>query len=480
MGIGYYNNNFDELEMYQKLIQYWSFIFDRRNDIHVLDNMNFNISLYPEIISMNDLMNFHQVEPGYTSPDGYTELNQVIRELEYARLEKWRPDQQELYRKFADQAGLGCGNGCTNVMSGVLHSILNVEKERFSNKKTLPEVILIVPNYTVYAAQLSNMKEKVRAKFVTTKRSNNFLPTFDEINQAITNDTVAIIITYPNNPAQSTYDAENLSELEKIIFNSQEKGIYLIVDNIYQDLLFPRTRSFTEIFNLTKSLDYLVKVYGSSKDTPFYSGYRMGYWFGDPRLTDAYKYYISSTENSLNTYSLALFALNLYFKKLEITNTSPNLEDMQLFKHGVFGWSQQVDEHKLYKNLMEADLYGKYKKRMDISNNLQALSLEKVIEYLEQSDFYCDYINQNIGNVLFIKVNADYFDGTDNEFFNLALTEAKCGILPGNVFGLPSVKGEVWFRITLIHETGENIIAYLKKIETAFVSKLRANSLAMK
>jgi aspartate/methionine/tyrosine aminotransferase len=331
-----------------------------------------------------------------------------------------------------------------------------------------PEVVLILPNYTVYTAQLSNLQGKVIPRYVHTKRENHFLPTSEEIQSVISPSTAAVVITYPNNPAQSTYEGENVKELKKIVEICQSNKTFLIVDNIYQDLVFPRDRGFTEIFNLTDRLDYVVKVYGCSKDTPFYSGYRTGYWFGDPRLAEKYKYMISSMENSLNTHSLVYFALNLYFKYKMIVKEEPILEDMAFFTQGLFGWSQHVSGKQLFKRMTELDLYQKYQSRMKTSNDIQEDALTQVTDFVSQSNVFSDYINQKIGNVFFIKMNPELHLDNDDVLFNQLFYEAKCGVLPGNVFGIPKDSNETWFRITLIHDHAENIIQNLRKIEKIY------------
>lgn len=468
----YYKQELDKLEMYQRLIQYWSMIFDKRNCVNVLDNMNFNISVFSEVIRGQELEKFHKIEPGYTSPDGFTELNTLIRDFEYERLNKGvGHGNNNKIRKLVDEAGIGCGNGCTNVMNAVINSIIKFRNQREDKLVKDDEILLILPNYTVYTAQLSNLNKEVKPKYIYTRRQNNFLPTFNEIVNGISEKTAAVIITYPNNPAQSTYEGENVDELRKIAHYCQKNKIFLIVDNIYQDMLFPRDRKFTEIFNLVDSLEYVIKVYGCSKDTPFYSGYRTGYWFGDPRIMDIYKYYISSTENSLNTNTLSMFALNIYFKLKCLTDTVPTLEDMDYFSHGVFGWSQIVEQDKLYENMIKLELFEKYKERINKSYDIQEEAIRKVIEYVDKSEVFSDYVNQNIGNVFFIKVNPEYFNGTDYEFFDYIFNEVKGGVLPGNVFGMPEVDEEIWFRITLLHDHIENIIENLKRIEIALIDR---------
>lgn len=471
----YYNRPPQKLEMYQRLIQYWGMTFGCGEKRYVLDNMNFNISIFPEIFSATEINLLHRIEPGYTSPDGWVELSLLIKELEIVRLAKNNPGQAAEIRKIIRDAGVGCGNGCTNVMNGVIRSIVKLSADRFANTNIKPEVVLTLPNYTVYDAQISNMNGIVTSKYIHAKRQNNFLPVLEEIYEAITSRTIAIIITYPNNPAQSTYEGNSADELKKIAAFCQKNKIFLIVDNIYQDVIFPAGRQFIEIFSLTNSLDYIVKVYGCSKDTPFYSGYRTGYWIGDPLLMENYKYYISSSENSLNTYSLVFFALNLYFKMKHLVNREPELDEMEFFSNGIFGWKQKVDKKILFDKLSKMDLFQKYKSRITISNSIQEDAIDKTIAWVKNSPIFIDHVNQRIGNVFFIKVNPAYFNKTDDEFFKFLFYEGKIAILPGNVFGIPESSGEVWFRITLLHEPIDVILKGLAKIEK-LLKKVKAKN----
>ncbi|MCP5050003.1 MAG: aminotransferase class I/II-fold pyridoxal phosphate-dependent enzyme [bacterium] len=464
-GYLYYNQQPDKLKRYQRLIQYWSMTFGRGEQLHVLDNMNFNISIFPEIISFREIDSLHRLEPGYTSPDGDAELGRLIRELEFARLVKDNPDGADGIRDMVEKAGIGCGNGCTNVMYGVLNSVASFFERKYPNRAERPEVIMALPNYTVYDAQISSMSSRVTPKYIHSKRENDFLPVYEDVLETVTPQTAAIIVTYPNNPAQSTYEGENIDELKKILGFCQEKGIFLIVDNIYQDVIFPRERGFTEIFSLTGSLDYVVKVYGCSKDTPFYSGYRTGYWIGDPVLTEHYKYFISSRENSMNTHSLAFFALNLYFKMKQLDNGEPEPHEMEYFASGIFGWRKAIDQNQLFDNLSETELFRKYKSRIALSDSIQEEALDKAIDYVNQSGTFCDCVNQRIGNVFFIKVNPTYFNKTDDQLFHFLFDEGNIAILPGNVFGIPDSPGEVWFRITLMHDHIDTILDGLGRVE---------------
>lgn len=461
----YYSKDIEDLEMYQRLIQYWSLMFDESLKAVVMDHMNFNADIFPPAITLTEIEKIVKFEPGYASPDGVVELGPLIRELELTRLNHVDPKNKIKNKILVKKAGLGAGHGCTNVMSGLLNSIPKLPKKIFPRQCNQPEIILTLPNYTVYLAQISNMGGLVKPRFLRATRENNFLPTFEQIKKAVNKKTAAIVITYPNNPAQSTYEGKFVKELKNIVKFCQKKGIFLIADNIYQDELYPQSRKHVEIFSLTKKLDYIIKVFGPSKDTTFYSGYRCGYWFGDSRLQNTYQYYISATENTLSTVSMLMFAWDMLFRARRLAKKPVTLSDMKLLNTGLFGWGRPFNAKELFRSLKKMKLFEKYNKRIDNADVKMEKTNKRIIEYVNKSKYFSDYVNQKIGNVFLIKVNPKYFKGDDNEFFHNLIKKGGYAVLPGNVFGIPKKKGSVWFRITMIHDTCDNIIKGLKGIE---------------
>ncbi|HAT03633.1 MAG TPA: hypothetical protein DCS29_02530 [Candidatus Magasanikbacteria bacterium] len=461
----YYSKNIEDLEMYQRLIQYWSLTFDKSLNAIPMDHMNFDANIYPPAITLTEIEKIIKFEPGYASPDGVVELGPLIRNLELTRLNHVNPKNKQKNKKIVQQAGLGAGHGCTNVMHGILNSIPKLPKNIFPRQCDQPEIILTLPNYTVYLAQISNMGGLARPRFLRATRENNFLPTFKQVKQIVTKKTAAIVITYPNNPAQSTYEGKNVEELKKIVRYCQQERIFLIVDNIYQDELYPQSRKHVEIFSLTDKLDYVIKVFGPSKDTTFFSGYRCGYWFGDPRIQNTYQYYISASENTLSTVSMIMFAWDMLFRAKRLAKKPITLPDIKLLDTGLFGWGRPLNAQKLLSNLKKMQLFEKYNKRIDVADIKMEETNKRIIEFVEKSKYFSDYVNQKIGNIILIKVNPQYYTGDDNEFFHDLIKKSGYAVLPGNVFGIPQRKGNVWFRITSIHDSCDNILKGLKAIE---------------
>jgi hypothetical protein len=86
-----------------------------------------------------------------------------------------------------------------------------------------------------------------------------------------------------------------------------------------------------------------VKFYGPSKDTPFFAGYRIGYWFGDPRLQEPCREHAWVAENSANPLSMTLFGVNLLLRAGEALGEPLAEDHMRFLQDGMFGWGQRID-----------------------------------------------------------------------------------------------------------------------------------------
>ena len=106
----YFRTEIDSLNIYQRQIYYWNVLFDKRNNIQVLDNVNFSLDVYPEVLKVSEVIDLHTIEPGYSSPDASYELGEIIRRFEFERLMQHRPERRYLNEKFSRLAGVGCNH----------------------------------------------------------------------------------------------------------------------------------------------------------------------------------------------------------------------------------------------------------------------------------------------------------------------------------------------------------------------------------
>ena len=108
----------------------------------------------------------------------------------------------------------------------------------------------------------------------------SFQPTVDEMVAALTPRTKAVLLNSPNNPCGKVYDR---SFLEGVITACQERGIHVLMDDIYHRLVFDG-RSATHAYACTDlSVDEakIVVLNGVSKQYAM-TGFRVG-WAVGPR-----------------------------------------------------------------------------------------------------------------------------------------------------------------------------------------------------
>jgi aspartate aminotransferase len=113
-----------------------------------------------------------------------------------------------------------------------------------------------------------------------------FTPRLQDITQNVTSYTKAIIINSPNNPSGAVYPP---SFIKEIVEFAEEKGIYLIMDDIYHKLVFERCYPVANPYDYVK--DYsdnskLIIVNGVSKAYAM-TGFRIGWAIGNKKLIRA-------------------------------------------------------------------------------------------------------------------------------------------------------------------------------------------------
>lgn len=100
------------------------------------------------------------------------------------------------------------------------------------------EVILIEPYYTTYLATFTASGATLIT--VPVKSENNFVLDSNDLRSAITDKTRAIVLNSPNNPMGTVY---TLDEFKPIVDICVEKNIWLINDEVYQEILLPENRA---------------------------------------------------------------------------------------------------------------------------------------------------------------------------------------------------------------------------------------------
>ncbi len=153
----------------------------------------------------------------YTPIEGTLELRKAIAKRHH-----------ELTGQAVDERNCAVFSGAQNALFAVAQCLLEHGDE----------VILIEPHYTTYPATFT--ASGAAAVSIQARRENNFGLNPHDVIAAITEKTRAIVLNSPNNPVGAAYTMEQFEPLVEVC---RERGIWLINDDVYQELLLPQERA---------------------------------------------------------------------------------------------------------------------------------------------------------------------------------------------------------------------------------------------
>ncbi|MGL9893895.1 pyridoxal phosphate-dependent aminotransferase [Enterococcus mundtii] len=142
------------------------------------------------------------------------------------------------------------------------------------------EVIIPVPYWVSYGEQVK-LAEGVPV-FVTGQEVNDFKVTLEQLEQARSSKTKAVIINSPSNPTGIIYTKEELQEIGEW---AVKNDILIVADDIYGRLVY-NDNEFTPIATISKAIrEQTIIINGVSK-TYAMTGWRIGYAVGDQKIID--------------------------------------------------------------------------------------------------------------------------------------------------------------------------------------------------
>ena len=217
----------------------------------------------------------HEGKTKYTASAGLPELKQAIAD-------KLKKDQGLTY-------GLNeimVGSGAKHVLYTLFQAILDEGDE----------VIVPAPYWVSYPEQVK-LAGGVPV-YVSGKEENEYKLTADQLRDAITDRTKALIINSPSNPTGMLYSAEELKQLGQVC---TENDILIVSDEIYEKLVYDGA-SHTSIAQLSEQLKELTVIINGVSKSHSMTGWRIGYAAGRADLIKAMTNLAShSTSNPTTT-----------------------------------------------------------------------------------------------------------------------------------------------------------------------------------
>lgn len=134
------------------------------------------------------------------------------------------------------------------------------------------EVIVLAPYWLSYPEMIK--ASGATMVVVNTKAENNFAPTKEELENAITKNTKLIIVNSPNNPTGAVYSKETLTLIADLAI---KHNIMVLSDEIYEKLIYDDSNKHTSLASLNdKIADLTITINGFSKAYAM-TGWRLGY-----------------------------------------------------------------------------------------------------------------------------------------------------------------------------------------------------------
>ncbi len=196
----------------------------------------------------------------YTPTDGLPSLKKAI--IRYT---------EENYDKVVAPENVIVSGGAKQSIYNLLYTILNPQDE----------VIILAPYWVSYPEMV---KMVYGVPVIVTPEDGGLHPRMEDILQAVTSSTRAIIVNSPNNPSGVVFSDAFIAQIVEFC---EKKNIYLIMDDIYHKLVFdgkhaaPAYRFSNKDIESTKIIvvNGVSKLYGMT-------GFRIGWAVANRQLVE--------------------------------------------------------------------------------------------------------------------------------------------------------------------------------------------------
>lgn len=196
----------------------------------------------------------------YTPTDGLPSLKKAI--INYT---------EDNYNRIIAPENVIVTNGAKQSLFNVLFSLVDPQDE----------VIILAPYWVSYPEMV---KMVYGIPIVVTPKDGTFYPRMEDITEAVSSYTKAIIVNSPNNPSGMVFPQDFISELVEYC---ETQGIHLIMDDIYHRLVFDGKLAVPG-FNFTKKDIETTKIIVINGVSKLYgmTGFRIGWVISNRRQVE--------------------------------------------------------------------------------------------------------------------------------------------------------------------------------------------------
>lgn len=227
-----------------------------------------------------DVINLSIGEPDFNTPEFIKEAGKRAIDENYTHyppVPGFLPLREAIVKKLKRDNAVDYQANQIVVSTGAKQSISNVFLSIINPDE---EVVIPAPYWVSYADMV--MLAEGKPVVIKTDIANDFKVTPEEIKNAITEKTKAIIFSSPCNPTGTVYTKEELKEIAQLMKNYPE--IVIISDEIYEIINFDSQHESIAQFEEVKN--QVVIVNGVSKGYAM-TGWRLGFIAAPKEIADA-------------------------------------------------------------------------------------------------------------------------------------------------------------------------------------------------
>lgn len=275
-----------------------------------------------------DVVSFTVGEPDFDTPEhikaaakkaideGFTKYTAVpgIPELKKVLQEKFKRDQGINY----SASELIVTNGGKQALAALFAVLLNEGDE----------VIIPAPYWTSYPDMVS-LAGGI-PKIINTKPENEFLASVEEIKQALTEKTRAIIINSPSNPTGSCYSEEHLSQIADLVRTiPKAQDLIVVSDEVYEYITYDGFKhvSFASVAPDLRENTVIVNAFSKAYSM---TGWRVGYAAGPEaiikKISTHQSQFTSNVCSIAQKAAVAAYEDNYDFPKMMATEFAKRLD----------------------------------------------------------------------------------------------------------------------------------------------------------
>ncbi len=278
----------------------------RVNKIGVSPTMKIAAQAKEMLANGEDLIDLSVGEPDFPTPQNVKDAAKRAidnNETKYT-VNQGRYDLREaIAKKLRTENGLDYSPNEIIVSTGAKQSLYNAVQSLVHDGD---EVIFTSPYYVSYPEMVTLAHGK--SVVVPTTEETGFNMTPDQLSKAITSSTKLLIMSYPTNPTGACY---NKKELEAIAAIVEEKKLFVLSDEIYENLIYDNNK-FVSFASLGEEIKKRTIVVNGFSKSYAMTGWRIGYAAGQEEFIKAMnKIQSHSTSNASSiSQAAALEALN--------------------------------------------------------------------------------------------------------------------------------------------------------------------------